>query len=264
MKKVSFLDASGNQLAGVISIPKDAKSVVIISHGFTSNKDSKTYLDLQEKLNKLNIGTLRYDYYGHGPLFGHKSGYGVSSDVTLSKAVESLKAAIKFVRSHGRYNIALLGSSFGGLISLVVASQDKGIKALVLKSPVTEPIKFWRERLGNQRIVKWKREGVLHYHLILEKYDLKYDYWKDLQKYNTLKSAKNIFCPTFIVHGDKDIYVTIQQSFDLAKVLNIKVNVIPGAGHDYDGPGQYNKMRSLMLQFLTKNLSRNSSLGMGY
>jgi uncharacterized protein len=252
MEEIRFIDSLGNKLAGVISIPKNAKSVVVISHGFTSNKNSKTYLDIQEKLNKKNIGTLRYDYYGHGPLFGHKSSPGVSADVTLSKTVESLKAAIKFVRSQGKYNIALLGSSYGGLMSLVVASQDKDIKALVLKSSVTEPIKFWTKRLGNKRIKQWEKEGVLHYHLVLEKYDLNYDYWKDLQKYNTLKSAENLSCPTFIVHGDKDIYVPIEQSYDLAKILNTKVKVISGAGHNYTTTSQYNKMMNAILQFLIK------------
>src|SRR3989344_6718620 len=129
METVSFSDSKGNQLLGILSIPKQAKSIVIMSHGFTSSKDGRLYLELENELNKVGIGTFRYDYYGHGPLYCKGSAYGVSKDATISKCVDSLKAALEFVRSKGDYNIGLVGSSFGGLISLIIASEDSKIKA---------------------------------------------------------------------------------------------------------------------------------------
>ena len=107
MEDVTFFDSKGNQLLGTISIPKQAVTVVIISHGLTSSKDSKVYVELQNELNELGIGTLRYDYYGHGQLYCKGAKYTVSKEVTLSKCVDSLKEAINFVRSKRNYNIGL-------------------------------------------------------------------------------------------------------------------------------------------------------------
>lgn len=255
MKEVTFADSKGNKILGTISIPEQAVSVVIISHGFSSSKESRVYVELQNELNKLGIGTLRYDYYGHGQLYCKGAKYTVTRDITLTKCVDSLKAAISFVRSKGDYNIGLLGSSFGGLISFIAASQDSNIQALALKSPVTEPIEFWKQRLGDERIEKWKQEGIMHYDEHGENFELNYDFWKDLLTYDAFRMAKNIACPVLIVHGENDAVVPIRQSQELAKIVNTEVNVVEGANHDYADPVQYSEMKRLIADFFVDKLS---------
>ncbi len=255
MQNIELHDPFGNPVQAIVSIPEKAESIAILSHGFTSNKNSKLYLDLEVTLNDKRIGTVRYDYFGHGPAYGHKQGYAVSDNTTLSKASESLRTVVGFLRTKGRYNLGLLGSSFGGLVSLVVASQDSDIKALVLKSSVTEPIRFWRERLGNEKIEQWRKEGVVRVTQDVVDYDLGFEYWEDLQGYDTLAMARDISCPVLIIHGEKDTCVPISQSYKLAKILGADVNVIEGADHSYSDPGQYERTKSIMLDFLVKNLS---------
>ncbi|MCA9459984.1 MAG: alpha/beta hydrolase, partial [Nanoarchaeota archaeon] len=254
MKEVTFLDSNNNQLLANISIPKNASSIVIISHGFSSSKESKFYLELETELNKIGIGTFRYDYYGHGKLYCKNTKYKISKDTTLTKCVDSLKAAINFIDKQGNYNLALVGSSFGGLISLIVASQNSKIKALALKSPVTEPIEFWKERLDNERIQKWKEENLIHYNERGEDFELKYDFWEDLLSYDTHKMARKITCPSLIVHGSNDSVVPIKQSFELAKIINTNVKVVDGANHDYGSNSQYNEMKKLIVDFFKEKL----------
>jgi alpha-beta hydrolase superfamily lysophospholipase len=255
MEEVMFVDLKGNQILGTISIPEQARVVVIISHGFTASKESKLYVELQNELNKIGIGTLRYDYYGHGKMYCDNAKYTVTKDVTLSKCVDSINAAISFVRSQGNYSIGLVGSSFGGLISLIAASQDPEIRALVLKSSVTEPIAFWKQRLGDERIKKWKQEGIMHYDKHGENFELNYSFWEDLITYNTYKMAKNIACPILIIHGGNDSVVPLKQSQDLARIVNTEVNVVEGANHDYTNPSQYTKMKKLIIDFFVEKLS---------
>lgn len=253
LEELHLTDALGNRTEGVLSVPDGAKSVVILSHGYSSSKESRIYRELQEEFNDRGIGTLRYDYYGHGPGYGHASGYGASKEVTLTKTVESLNAMIAYVRERD-YGIGLLGSSFGGLISLVVACQDPEIKALALKSPVTEPIKFWRDRIGVEGIEQWKRDGTMHYEQLPEDFDLDYDFWEDLQSYDTLESARDLSCPTLIAHGDSDSFVPIEQSQALANVLGKEVTVVEGANHAYSDPGHYDAIKRLMIEFLSEEL----------
>ena len=254
MEEIIFLDSNRNKLLGTLSIPKNAKSVVIISHGFSSNKESKLYTELETELNNLGIGTFRYDYYGHGKLYCKNSKYKVSKNITLTKCVNSLKAAIKFVREKGNYKIGLFGSSFGGLISLIVSSKDLDISALVLKSPVTEPINFWKERLNNKKIQEWKNKNILHYNENGEDFELEYNFWKDLLNYNTYNIAKNIISKTLIIHGDCDNVVPIKQSYELAKIINTKVKEIKGANHNYETKLQKNELKKVIINFLKLKL----------
>jgi len=250
MRKVVFEDSAKNEVAGIISLPRRASSVVILSHEFTSSKDSDIYRALERKLNRLGVGTFRYDYYGHG------NSQGALEDITLTKAVGSLKAAVTFARDQGDYSIALLGASFGGLMSLVVVSEDPGIKALVLKSPVTELKSFWRERLraSGQRFTEWRKTGVLDWQYESEDFRLRYSYWADAKRYDTLELAKEIACPVLIVHGDQDTYVPMSQSTGLAEIVDVELRVIEGAEHSYDGPGQMREVKKVMADFLAENL----------
>ncbi|MEK6964507.1 MAG: alpha/beta fold hydrolase [Nanoarchaeota archaeon] len=251
MGKIYFKDIVGNRVCGVLSIPIGASSIVICSHGFTSTKESKIYLELQEELNAQGIGTLRYDYYGRGESDGR------FEETTLTSVLASLQAAIQYARTQGNYQIALMGASFGGLLSLLTAARDPTIQTLILKSPVTNPLVFWKNRLSLQRIEQWKKEGILHYDNCGERFDLNYTFWKDLQRYSTLDEAKNIHCPTLIVHGDQDPVVPISQSQTLAHLLNTKVRVVHGADHSYAEPLQYAEMKKSIIDFITSQLLKH-------
>jgi uncharacterized protein len=255
IQKIDIKDDLGNRVSGILSIPKNASKVVIFSHGFTSSKNSKTYKEFQRELNLLGIGTLRYDYYGHGPNYPNR--YGVSEDTTLSKTVASLRAMIKYVRQKGKYKIILFGSSFGGLVSIVVTLQDRKIDSLILKSSVIDPVDFWRQRIkesfGNSGLELWKTENKLHYKDDFEEFELNWSFWEDLKRYDILNSVKKIRCSTLIIHGDKDRVVSISQSKKLASIMGVKLRIIKGADHAYSNKKHYDEMKKTVIDFIIKN-----------
>jgi len=257
MEEITLVDENSNKVSAIISIPPNAKSVVVLSHGFGSCKERKNYKEFETELNAMGIGTVRYDYYGHGKLYcdnSKKSTYLVTKDVTLSKMVASLRAVVSYVKGRGDYSIGLMGNSFGGLLSLIVASQDSSIKALALKSPVVEPISFWRNRLGDKGIKDWEKKGIMHWGCVGEDFDLEFGFWKDLQGYDTLALAKQIRCPVLIVHGGADTIVPIKQSQALANILGVQVHIVAGADHDYGTTKQHNEMKSAIEKFLKEKL----------
>ncbi|VVB75694.1 Putative aminoacrylate hydrolase RutD [uncultured archaeon] len=257
MEEITLVDENQNKVSAIISIPPNAKSVVALSHGFGSCKERKNYKEFETELNAVGIGTVRYDYYGHGKLYcdnSKKSTYSVTKDVTLSKMVASLREVVSYIKKKGNYSIGLMGNSFGGLLSLIVASQDSSIKALALKSPVVEPISFWQNRLGDKRIKDWEKKGIMHWGCVGEDFDLEFDFWKDLQAYDTLTLAKQMRCPVLIVHGGADTIVPIKQSQALAKILGVQVRVVAGADHDYETTKQHNEMKSAIEEFLKEKL----------
>jgi uncharacterized protein len=248
MKSSCFNRKQNNKVYGVLSIPPHATKITIFSHGFSSSKESKIYLDLEKELNKKGIGTLRYDYYGHGERPENLE------EFTLTKGVHTLHDAIAYIRGQGNYDIVLLGASFGGVISLVASSQDKTIKSLVLKSPVIEPKEFWKNRLGEEGLKRWQKERILHYDDLGERFDLKYSFWEDLQAYNTLELARKIKCPIFIIHGSLDQVVPIRQSQYLLSVLGVKLKIVEGADHSYNNPQHYKYMKEEIVKFFDKTV----------
>jgi len=251
-KKIDIKDALGNKVSGVFSCPKDASCIVILSHGFTSSGNSKFYKEMEKDLNSEKIATIRYDYYGHGK--NYPSRYGVSPDTTLTKSVESLAAMIRYARKKGFRKIGLLGSSFGGLISLTAAAKGK-IGFLVLRSPVIEPVRFWRDRLKKlgSNPKAWQKQGTMHYKLgTFEEFYLDFGFWTDIEKYDTLKMAKKISCPALIVHGNGDKVVPISQSVKLEKILGAKLHVVEGADHRYTKPEHYAEMKFVIKGFIIK------------
>ena len=62
-EKIYFENSRGANLVGVLHTPeKVSNSVVIISHGFTSNKDRTRFVKLAETLLKNGFTDLRFDF----------------------------------------------------------------------------------------------------------------------------------------------------------------------------------------------------------
>lgn len=249
MKEVIISDIDWIQTLWTLSVPKDADEVAIILHGFSSSKESKLYIDLEKELNNKNIWTFRIDYYGHWKLYCENTKFTVSKDITLTKCINSLKTAIKYIRDLGNYDISLVWASFGWLICMIVTWFDANIKKIVLKSAVTEPISFWNNRLDKNQIFEWKNIGILHYDDCWENFELNYEFYEDLYNYDTFELAQKINADILILHWDQDRVVPIEQTYKFADSINQKVNVINWAGHLYRDSNHYNQMKKLIVDF---------------
>ncbi len=187
--KFCFKSSKGHKLCGILSAPDESKKtfIVVAAHGWTSGKDRKTYLLLEKTLLESRIGIFRFDMYGHGESEGQLE------DMTATEGIDDVLSAIKFVRQKGYKNIGLFGSSFGGLCAVIAASKTNAF-ALALKSPVSE------------------YKGV-----VLRKNVP--DFMKNARKYSAYHVAQKIKCPVFLVHGQADDVVPVEQSRKLAKML---------------------------------------------
>ena len=94
MEKVYFNNSKGDRLCGVISNPASDKSrpIVIMAHGFSTSKNSDTYVSLSKNLDSHKISSFRFDFYGHG------ESEGKFEDVTVSEAVDDILQAIKYLK----------------------------------------------------------------------------------------------------------------------------------------------------------------------
>ncbi len=115
---LTFTDKTGNHIAGVLATPAGGTHrLAVLCHGFLSNKNSATNKALTAMLIPLGIATLRFDFLGHG-----ESG-GPFERLTVGAAVQQTLAAIMVGASRGYRDVALVGSSFGGLVAILAAAE---------------------------------------------------------------------------------------------------------------------------------------------
>lgn len=246
-EKLFYEDSNGNKVCGILSNPtgNKEKPIIILCHGFTTSKDSNTNTKLEIIFNKKEISTLRFDFFGHG------ESEGKFEEVTISKAVDDILQGINFLKGKGYSKIGLVGSSFGGMASLLAASRTNELYVLALKSPVSDYLGKLIADMNRYPLEKWKEQGFIYHEGNLK---LNYSFFEDAEKINSYEEIKKIKIPTMIVHGDNDESVPIEQSKKAASLIeNCKLEIIEGADHNYSKPEDFEKMLNRISQFIIKN-----------
>jgi len=218
IKKVWFENSKGDKLCGIVSNPTGSKTkpIVIICHGYDSNKDRSTYIKLSNALNKKKVSTLRFSFYGHGESEGKISKF------TVREAVDDILCAIKFLRKKYYKKIGLLGNSFGGVAAVLAAVETSNLFVLALRS------------VGIDHDSR-KRPLI--------KKDFKNKVW--------IAAGKKVRVPILIVHGEKDEDVELWQATELAKAIkSSRLEIIKGADHRYTNPKDFKKAMKLVVDFI--------------
>lgn len=247
-EKVYFQNSKGDKICGIIYNPsrKKEEPIVILCHGLSSSKNNRTYPVLAERLGKYDISSFRFDFYGHGESEGE------FENLTVSEAVDDILQAIKFLKSKGYKRIGLVGSSFGGIASIMAASRTNDLYLLALKSPVSDYLEVEQRRRQKKELAEWKRKGYFYYDSgDGRKLKLNYTFFEDFKKNSAYKMASKIRVPTLIVHGDEDEVVPFEQSVKISKLIpNCKLYLVKGAGHDYANPTHREEMLQEIANFI--------------
>ncbi len=235
-EKVCF-SASAGKLEGIIHYPDNLSSGCIIAcHGLYSDKGSDKFVVLGERFAQEGFAFLRFDFRGCGKSDGE------IEDTTITGRKEDLNAALAFVRLHkpsiAHQNIGLLGSSMGGYISLLVASSNKMVQAVVAWAT---PFSFdgLRETIAASNSLKVKE-----------------DFYHDAKHYDAaifVAQAKNIM----LIHGDSDATVPLGHAKSLYQSAREprKLEVVKGADHTFSNLKLREKAISYSLSWFKKYLT---------
>ncbi|MFA6941125.1 MAG: alpha/beta fold hydrolase [Clostridiaceae bacterium] len=254
MKKVTFKNSRNLNLLGNL-YAAGSGDIVILSHGFTSDKYSKGRFErLTKALNSINISALTFDF----------SGCGESDDDSLNmdKEIDDLKSAVNFVKGLGYKRIALYGHSLGTVISLKAFSKE--IIAMVLSGAGTDSMKYnWNEvfsegqmkDLAENGIIAELRPGETREKIVIEEQML-----RDFEQVDGEILLKNITCPVLIIHGNRGE----EENFLLEKSkrgINLlppesKLVIVDGADHSF--MEHYEKLISLTCDWFKKWFDRDS------
>ncbi|MDD3266496.1 MAG: alpha/beta fold hydrolase [Burkholderiales bacterium] len=175
-------------------------------HGFASGINSAKAIFFKEQFANINIELECLDLNGKD-----------FSRFTLSKVINELK--IKFKQYD---KITLIGSSMGGLISLNLVEMLRNIKKIILLAPALEFNSHWDKLVGNDNLIKWKKDGSLPiYNTGLNKeFLLHYGFYLDMQNIKDRDfNTKNVKIISF--HGIHDKTIPIESSRNFS--INNKV-----------------------------------------
>lgn len=213
------LTVSGEKVIGALHRGKpETDTCIIMCHGLLSNKDSVKYIVLGEACEKYGFNAIRFDFRGCGESEGR------IKDTTVSKRMEDLNAVIEYVTQElGVDSIGLFGSSLGGYISLIKASQGSNIKALVcIATPhsmmeLIDPENFAKGYLDIDGI---RIEGT---------------FFDDLESNDAQlqKGLAKINIPVLLFQGDKDTLVPVEHAFKIYEEINTQkdLKILTGAEH---------------------------------
>lgn len=251
-ERFSFLDPHGHHVAAVLTIPNEGlDKISILCHGFLSSKTSSTNNALTRMLVGRGIATFRFDFFGQG------ESEGPFDQLTVSLAVEQAHRAVDLMRERGYRHIGLMGSSFGGLVSILTASQRTDLACLALKCPVVDFAEELRLEFGDDGMAQWKATDMIPN--IMEGPDripLHYAFYEDALRQIAYDPARSITAPTIIVQGEKDEHVPLHQSRRLYEALRVKkhLELLPGADHQFTKGPDFIRMTQVIADWLVRHL----------
>jgi uncharacterized protein len=247
-ESLTFQDEWGHRVSAILSRPEQPTAkIVVLCHGFLSNKNSTTNKTLTRILNDRGLATCRFDFFGQG------ESEGCFEDITISLAVGQAQAAIAHVASHGYKTIGLVGSSFGGLVAILTTAQRPDIDCLALKCPVVDFAEEFRLEFGPDEMARWQATNTIP-NLMggAERVRLKYRMYEDCLQQIAYGPAAEITTPTLIVQGERDELVPLHQSRRLLEALKgpKRLDLLPDADHQFTRGEDFRTMTSAITEWL--------------
>lgn len=252
-ERFSFLDPHGHRVAAILTSQNaGTDKIAVLCHGFLSSKTSSTNNALTRALVDQGIATFRFDFFGQG------ESEGPFDQITVSLAVEQAQRAVDLMIERGYRHIGLMGSSFGGLVSILTASQRTDLACLALKCPVVDFPEELRLEFGEDGMAQWKATDMIPN--IMggpDRIPLHYAFYEDALRRIAYVPAQSITAPTLIVQGDKDEHVPLHQSRQLYDALQVKkhLELLPGADHQFTKGSDFLRMTQVIADWLTRHLS---------
>ena len=231
MERVIFNNSEKLTLVGNL-YPSFSDSIIIMCHGFTSNKYSKGRFErLAKAFNKSGFSALAFDFRGCGE--------SDDDSLTVDKEVDDLRSAIDFAKSKGYKKIALYGHSLGTLICLKCYTPE--IITMVLSGALTDSMHYnWDEVFTKEQMQELKEKGYItesipnedREKIIIDKQML-----IDFESINQRELLKNVTCPVLIIHGnnEEEEILLCERSKRAMPLLSedSKLEIIDGANHSF-------------------------------
>jgi alpha-beta hydrolase superfamily lysophospholipase len=258
-KQFTVITSTGVPLRGDIRWDGEATErqksnlpIVIVCHGFKAFKDwgpfpaigryfaSHGFVSIVLNFSHNGIGEEPRKFVEHERFAGN----------TISLEIDDLKELLNEIDGDcfglpflDRSNIALVGHSRGGAVSLIAAHEDERIRAVAAWSTIDH-----FNRYTDEQKRRWREKGYVQLHSVSSHKIFRIstalldDVENNAERLNIVKAVEALRKPLLIVHGTADIPVKIEEAERLFAVSDKKLTQfvrLDGAGHMYGAKHPY-------------------------
>ncbi len=229
MENIIIIEGGQGQLAAYIFMPEsDFRYIVIICHGFRGAKEnSGRIFTFAEKLNKLGLGVLAFDFSGSGASDGD------FADISLSSQVSDLRRVIDYVNLYYKRQVILLGRSFGGSTVLAAAGDNEKVAGYIFWST---PVKLYETFIGIvQEFTHLEVGEELEIKDEAGSFRLKPYFIQDFDHHNMNNYLQKLAsCPALVIHGAADEVVDATNALYIYEnTQHTELHIISGADHRF-------------------------------
>lgn len=151
------------------------------------------------------------------------------SNLKITQQLAYIKSQINPVEEY-----TLIGSSLGGLLSLITAEGCHMVKKLILLAPALEIKNLWSRELGDEGIVAWQENRFCNvYHSgYKSQIPLSYGFIEDMQTITDRGFSRIL--PVLIIHGKNDETIPLAVSYRYKDTNRMAHVVELDSGHGLD------------------------------
>jgi alpha-beta hydrolase superfamily lysophospholipase len=202
----------------------------VVVHGLGSHRRGDKALHFAERFAAQGWGFLALDLRGHG------DSDGALRDLTLTRMLADLRAALDWLAAQGAGpRPVLIGSSMGGAVIAWHALEhprDVGPLAMIAPSLQFPGRLAWQ--LGPAAMEDWKRTGVRRFESEWIDLQIGFGLMEDALNYDPQKLLAGFQSPTLILHGMKDSAVDWRTSLGFledCRYPHLELLLIKGGDH---------------------------------
>ncbi|KAL4282699.1 hypothetical protein GQ457_16G003420 [Hibiscus cannabinus] len=123
-RRVMITNKHGEKLVGLLH-ESESKEIVVLCHGFKSNKGDIVLVNLAAALEKEGISVFRFDFTGDG------ESEGSSLFADFDRETDDIRAVVQHFSGKNRVVSAILGHSKGACLVLLYASKYHDVRVIV-------------------------------------------------------------------------------------------------------------------------------------
>jgi pimeloyl-ACP methyl ester carboxylesterase len=249
-KSIVLHNKKGKAFLADITYKRDGinKPIVIFAHGFKGFKDWGAYNLMSEYFANEGLVFVNFNFSHNGTTiekpteFDDLEAFGNNNfSIELDDYQTAIDAVIenKFELDEDDFdnkNIAIIGHSRGGGISILQASEDKRIKKLITWGSVNEFGKFWKQ----DQMEQIKKQGVIFVPNARTNqqmpiyWQMYQDYFDNLERLHIPTRFKALDIPILIVHGTADETVPFSAAEELCNWnSNALLLAVENANHNF-------------------------------
>ena len=254
--------------------PGEKHPIVVFSHGFKGFKDWGGFPYMMQKIaGKGNIA-VSFNFSFNGTDKEHPAEFSrldMFAQNTFSRELDDLQTVLDYFYEEAesfnidRNKIALIGHSRGGGISVIKASEDKRVKALITLSSVS-----YFDRYSDEHKKKWKETGYFEVlntrtnQMMRLNSTLLEDLEQNKRRLNIISAVRKLKIPYLIIHGKEDLSVRFGEAEKIYKNSNKEITELYpventghtfGTAHPFKGTTKaFETVIDKMISFLNGNL----------